>query len=287
MTTETEITARNRDYHKQRRFAMKIQQKLDRALESFVRVNATKWHPELDETERKKINAEVKAIIEALRKGQKTTLPETVELLIARAVATSDKARVSADEMRKENELKMEHLAQQLQVWPWVESVHGAGALGLATIVAEAGDISNYPNVAKLWKRLGFAPFDGHAGSTWKRETWRPRKLTADEWTEHPFSGERYALIHQIAVWLVNTQLVGKKKTASGESEAKGPYGEVYVMRRKHTLTTRPEWSDGHRHMDAIRVAMKAFLRDLHIEWHRSAAVVAMPATKKSRKRAA
>ena len=257
----TDVINQIRDQHKQRRFAMKIQQKLDRALESFVRTNATAWSPDLDEKERKKINAEVLATIKAIREG-KNDNP-----ILTRVVMTSDKARVPADEMRKTAEKEMEQLAAQLPVYPWVESIRGAGALGLATIVAEAPMIAEYANPAKLISRLGFAPYDGFAGSTWKRETWRPRALTKDEWIEHPFNGERYALIHQIAVWLVNAQTKSKTKTESGETEPTGPFGEIYCNRRKRTLEVHPDWSDGHRRMDALRVTMKAFLILLWAEW--------------------
>jgi hypothetical protein len=33
--------------------------------------------------------------------------------------------------------------------------------------------------------------------------------------------------------------------------------------RREHTATTHPEWTKGHSHNDAMRVASKAILRDL------------------------
>ena len=41
------------------------------------------------------------------------------------------------------------------------------------------------------------------------------------------------------------------------------PYRVVYDRRRAHTAVTHPDWSDGHSHNDALRVASKAFLRDL------------------------
>lgn len=265
MTTETtgtvDIVDEIRRHHRRRRFAMKIQQKLDRALESFVRVNTTDWSPDMEEADREVINKEIKALIKTIRGGEPHDLADVI--------ATSDQARAPADAMRDTSEKQMAGLAQRLPVYPWIESMRGAGALGLATIVAEAGDLSNYPNPAKLWKRLGFAPFEGLAGSSWKRATWRPRALTSEEWIENPFSGERYALMHQIVVWLVNTQWIGKAKTASGEGEPNGPYGEIYAERRKHTLVTHPDWSDGHRRMDGLRIAMKAFLKDLHLEWKR------------------
>jgi hypothetical protein len=41
------------------------------------------------------------------------------------------------------------------------------------------------------------------------------------------------------------------------------PYRVVYDRRRAHTAVTRPDWTDGHSHNDALRVTAKAFLRDL------------------------
>ena len=243
----------------------------------------------MNEAEREKRNAQARLIIKNIRKGD-------VDSEFADMVNMSDKAREPADEMRKTSEAAMEELAAQLPVYRWIESIPGAGALGLATIVAEAGIVStdpdlpgedgNFPNVAKLWNRLGYAPYDGHAGSTWKRATWRPRALTSEEWVEHPFSGSRYALMHQIATFLWMKQWIGKAKTTSGEGEPTGPYGEVYFARRRHTLITHPDWSDGHRHSDALRITMKAFLKDLWVQWNKQSTNVvelpeAKPATRK------
>lgn len=258
-----------RSAHRRRRFGMKIQQKLDRALESFIRVNATEWSPDMDEKERVKINALVKQMIKDIRVG-KSDLP------FAEVVAASDEARAPADKLRNENEKKMEQLAETLPIWPWCEAIHGIGALGVATIVAETGNLSNYPNPAKVWKRLGYAPFGREpgtelAGSTWRRETWRPHALTAEEWTDHPFSPERYALMFQIAYWLRNAQWISKTKTESGKGEPKGEYGKIYGERYERTKVLHPDWPDGRRDKDAIRIMMKAFLRDLHLEWKRHA----------------
>lgn len=256
----TTITAL-RDFHRQRRYAMKLQQKIDRATESFLRVNATAWDPNADEGTREKANREVKDIIKHVHDGEPHAF--------AHIVKTGDEARAPADKLREDNERAMEAAAKTLPVYPWIEGVRGAGALGLATIVAEAKDLSIYPTPAHLWSRLGFAPFDGHAGSTWKRPTWRPRTLSAEEWTEHPFSGERYALMFQIATWLVNSQWVAAGKSDTGEGKPNGVYGEVYAKRRADTAKSHPDWSKQHARMDALRVAMKAFLKDLWKEWNR------------------
>lgn len=263
--------------HRFRRYAMKVQQKLDRSLESLFRVNATEWSPDASDADREKANREVKTLIKRIRDGDDPAHP------FARMVAMTDEARRPADQLRDEYEKQMERLAKSLPVYPWLESVRGAGALGLATIVAEAeGDnperypgvgLSRYAKPDKLWKRLGYAPYDGHAGSTWKRMTWRPRTLTSEEWTANPFSGERYALMSQIAIWLKNAQWIGKAKTESGEGEPNGPYGEIYAKRRAATAIAHPDWTKQHSHVDAIRVMMKAFLKDLWTEWKRVAAL--------------
>jgi Transposase IS116/IS110/IS902 family len=252
-----------RRLHRRRRFAMKTAMKVTRSTEAYIRRNATDWHPDMNEQERARIKREVQAIIKAARAGEGHEFH--------RAVNIGDAACAPSLALRAEDERSMEKLAMQLPVYPWIESVPGAGALGLATIVAEAGDLSNYPNVAKLWKRLGYAPYDGHAGSTWKRKTWRPRALTKQEWIDNPFSSERYALMHQIASWLWVKNWVGKAKTGTGAGAPNGKYGEIYAAHRAKTTVTHPDWSDGHQHSDALRIVMKEFLKDLWVEWRKAA----------------
>lgn len=248
--------------HRRRRYSMKVQQKIDRALESFIRINCTEWSVDADESERERFNKQVDAIIKDARDG-------SGDAVIVKLVAATDVGRKPFDVMRRDAEKAMAKMAAELPIAPWIESIPGVGLPGLATIVAEAGDLSNYSNVAKLWSRLGFAPYDGLAGSTWKREKWRPRKLTSDEWIENPFSGQRYALIHQIAIWLVNAQWIGAKKAGADEGIPNGPYGEAYAKRRAHTKVTHSDWTKMHRRMDALRITMKEFLKDLHVEWNK------------------
>lgn len=259
----SETIEKIRAHHRARRFAMGIQQVLDNKLASFVRINATDWHVDDDEATRAKAIKEAAEIIKAAKKGE--GLPEIVGL-----VAVTEKAREPADAERTKHEKAMESLATQLPVAPWVEAIPGFGMLGLATIIAETGDLAMYSNVAKVWKRLGYAPYNGKAGSTWKRPTWRggDAALTSEEWTENPFSGKRYALIHTISVWLKNKQWIGAAKTDDGVGKPNGPYAEVYAARRAHTAITHEDWGKQHSHMDALRVMMKAVLKDLYLEWN-------------------
>ena len=269
--------------HRQRRYAIKQQSRMDRALESFIRINYTDWTWSEDEesgpsdADRARWKKQVEKIIKDARDDRGD--PEVIEL-----VKATDAGRAPFDKVRKDREKKMEQLAASLPAVDWIKSIHGAGLLGLATIVGEAGDLSNYSNPSKLWKRLGFAPYQGLAGSSWKRKTWRPRALTDDEWIANPFSGEKYGLMHQIAIWLVNAQWIGAKKVDDGSDEGKpnGPYGQIYYERRQHTFQTHPDWTKQHRRMDALRITMKAFLKELLLAWHAAEKknAVATPALK-------
>jgi len=257
-----------------RRVWMKTQHKRDRALESQIRRTETDWSPgeEMSDAERAKCNKEAMAIIAKARKGEGK--PEIVG-----AVLALDQAREPADKMEAKYKAEAEKLALQLAVQEWIETVHGAGAGGLATIIGETGSLSNYSGPAKVWKRLGFAPYDGFAGSTWKRDSWRPRNLTSEEWIENPFSGARYALMYSIADSMLRQQKEGRDKerkegdpeyrSGTKYGEQKGPFGEVYVKRRLHTDVTHPEWTAGHSHADALRIMMKEFLKQLWREWNR------------------
>ena len=242
---------------------MGIQQVLDRKLESYIRINKTDWHVGDDDATRDKANKDVAAKIKAARKGEG-------DPSIVKVVRMTDDARAPADAERARHEKEMESLARSLPVAPWVEATPGLGYLGLATIIAETGNLALYANVAKVWKRLGYAPFNGKAGSTWKRPTWRngDGALTAEEWTDNPFSGRRYSLIHVISVWLKNKQWIGAAKSEDGVGKPNGQYGEVYANRRARTAETHPDWSKQHSHMDALRVMMKEVLKDLWLQWN-------------------
>lgn len=154
-------------------------------------------------------------------------------------------------------EKEMKKLVRELPVYPWAKSVHGFGDLGLAVIIAEAGDLSSYPTKGHLWKRLGLAPLDGKAMSTWRREG----GLSADEWVEAGYNPRRRAEMYGV----VADPLFRLQTMVSG------PYRAVYDRRRAAAALTHPDWTKGHAHADASRVMTKYLLRDLWREWNRAA----------------
>lgn len=258
--------------HRYRRFAIKTQQKLNRSLESFVRQNFTAWSPDLPEKEAAKQNARVHQIIWMARNEIPGKIDEDpIVVMVRPQVALIDKSRKMCDDARMVTEKERLRLVRMLPISAWLDTVKGAAPSGLADIIGEAGDVGSYATHSKLWKRLGFAPYDGFAGSTWKRETWRPRKLTSEEWIANPFSGERYGIMRSLAdsMFRANWQGADNKNNDTGASRPNGHYGELYARRRAHTKITHEDWSDGHAHADALRYMFKKYLRDLWKAWRR------------------
>lgn len=148
-------------------------------------------------------------------------------------------------------------MVHELPVYEWAKGVHGLGDLGLAVLLAEAGDLSKYPTKGHLWKRLGLAPMDGKAMSSWRSSG----GLTADDWVEAGYSPRRRAEIHAcIADPMFRLQTM-----------VDGPYRAIYDRRRAATALSHPDWTKGHSHMDALRVMTKYLVRDLWREWNRAA----------------
>jgi hypothetical protein len=258
-----EIINTIRDAHRVRKWAMGGQAKIDRSLESLVRQTCTEWHPDKADKERKAANKKVKALIEAARAGE----PEGAAILDL--VLEADEARRPFDRRRARQEKALEEKAGMLPVWQWAKSVPGFGALGVAKLVAAVTSPSaplafgsyfkgrendGVPDETKkgldgIYSTLGLAsygrPDDGnqYAGSTWKREKWRPRSLTKEEWSDHPFSGESYADLFVIIDSLLRKQLTapdtliirladGRERKWKAE-KVKEESGTIYALTRR------------------------------------------------------
>ena len=148
---------------------------------------------------------------------------------------------------RHEAEQNIMELAETLPVWDWVKGVRGIGSLGLGLIVGEAGDLSNYDNPAKLWKRFGLAPGQRKIRGT-------------EEGLEAGYSPRRRAMMHIVGDCLIKLQ--GKA----------GPYRKVYDDRKAYEEAQHPELQLGHRHKRAMRYMEKRFLLDLWKRWRKYAA---------------
>jgi hypothetical protein len=160
----------------------------------------------------------------------------------------------------------------------------------LATIVGETGNLSNYPNPAKVWKRLFGAPITKN-GKTMMPSRWRLEGgLTAEEWEDAGYSPQRHATMEQLKENIVRQNGPSKKHPTPG------PYRLRYEEAKARTRETHPEWwtcekCDGkgkngrkkcscckgtgekpsHPHNHARLLAAKRFVRDLWNQWHADA----------------
>lgn len=241
-----------------RKFYIGTVNKQTNAIKALVR-RGLGWRYDEEEGDREKVNGRAARIVAAAMSG-KEQKPEDAEVFGA---LSFDLAVVSAaiepcQKARHEIELDMKRTVRKLPIYVWAKSVHGLGELGLAVILAEAGDLSKYPKKGHLWKRLGLAPFEGQAYSTWRMKG----GLNAEEWTEAGYSPRRRAEIYAVI----------SEPLFRAQSVACGPYREAYDRRRELTAVTHPGWSKAHSHMDGLRIMTKLMIRDLWNEWNRLAA---------------
>lgn len=247
-----------------RKFYIGLVIKQTNAAKALVR-RALGWRYDEEDAGREKVNARAARIVAAAMAG-KEQKPEDVEFFAALAFDLSVTAAAiePCTKARHEIELEMQRIARRLPVYPWAKSIKGLGDRALAVIVAEAGDLSAYPKKGHLWKRLGLAPFEGKACSTWRAKG----GLTAEQWTEAGYAPRRRAEIYA----LISEPLF------RAQTVANGPYRAIYDRRREATAATHPDWTKAHSHMDALRVMTKYLIRDLWVAW-RAEIAVPSPAT--------
>jgi hypothetical protein len=237
-----------------RKFWIKTITRQDNALGALAR-RALGWKFDMSDKEREKLNGRASALVSAMLKG-KETKPEdaAVAAALAADIGAAQAARSPMVNQRNSVEREMRKLARTLPAARWQQSTNGFGDLGLAVIIGEAGDLSNYANPAKLWRRLGLAPYGGHAGKTWRIEKWRPFALSADEWKDYGYSGQRLAQIYGVVT----------------EPLMKHASGTVYRVVYDHAKATFADRAStpAHAHAHAMRLMSKALVLDLWRVWH-------------------
>lgn len=97
---------------------------------------------------------------------------------------------------RAECEKQLTKMAKELHVWPWAEAVKGFGALSLASVVGEAGDLARFDTVSKFWKRMGLAVIGGG----------RQRLVAGAAAIEHGYNPARRSVVWNIGECLIKQQ---------------------------------------------------------------------------------
>lgn len=177
------------------------------------------------------------------------------------------------NEMKAALEKEMTTQAKRLPVAAWVQQPEqrGFGLLFLAIVIGETGDLANYANPAKVWRRLGCAPhtFNGKTamGATWRGG--KEGKLPAEEWERFGYSPRRRSIAYLIGEGLMKQNYSKDEETE--EVVWMGPYRARYEEARARVLVTHPEWSKKRSQLHGMLCATKRLLRELWIEWNRPA----------------
>jgi hypothetical protein len=166
-------------------------------------------------------------------------------------IVNTIQSRAGWDAMRVDAERRMREIARTFAIYERCAAIAGFGDLGLACIIAEAGnDLTSYPHYYHLWKRLGLAPFRGKAMSRFKAA-----ELTKAEWSELGYNPMRRG------------RMAGDVGAALFFAKGRNVYGDVYAQRREQTALTHPDWTPAHSDADARRIMLKALVEDLWRWW--------------------
>ena len=128
------------------------------------------------------------------------------------------------------------------------EPVNGLGALGLGMIIGETGDLSQYANPAKVWKRMGLAVIDGKS----------QRKAKGAEGIKQAYNPSRRAVMFVIGDSLIKKQ---------------NPYRDLYLERKEYEREKAPDQKLIVYHRRAQRYMEKRLLRELWKAWRDCAAL--------------
>jgi len=240
------------------------------AIKALVR-RALGWRYDEEDGDREAVNKRASRIVAAALAGKEQKAEDAAVFgALAADLAVFAAAIEPMQKARHEVELEMKRLARKLPVFAWAKEVKGLGELGLAVIVAEAGDLAKYPKKGHLWKRLGLAPYEGKAYSTWRTKG----GLSAEDWTAAGYSPRRRAEVYAVI----------SEPLFRAQSVAAGPYRAIWERRRAATAVAHPDWTKAHSHMDGLRVMTKYLIRDLWVAWRRD--MPQLPAAEPDRREA-
>ena len=218
----------------------------------------------MEEKDRKKAMKEAARVWKAVVAGEETHPLDGLILIQDVAVRGISKyegqlARAMAKELGKVS-----------WVVNWVEHMYrkGISLEGLALIIGETGDLYNYPNVAKLHRRMCVAPYycerldRTHMGCTWRRL----KLLTKSEWAEYGYSPRRRSIMYMAATNML------KQNFEDNENEVNGYYRRIYLdIKEKKTQQwqedTKPDGKNGHAHNHAMLIVGRQLLTDCWAHW--------------------
>jgi len=172
----------------------------------------------------------------------------------------------------KEYRKKTEELAKKLPFVDWWCSFAGMSYSSYGQLIAETGDLRNYSNPAKVWKRMGLAVYDGLSDKN------RTKGVNTG------YNKRRRTIAFRISDSIVKQKghyrdvFVNRKQYETERNDAGGNAGYVRKNRKDllHTFTSKPniEKIEGGKLPDAVlnlrahRYVVKRVIKDTWIKWN-------------------
>lgn len=265
-----------RDLQRHRVIYIKSRIMIANRLQALV-AGSTGYRSGLEKKERLALFIEAGNLIKRISAGEEDS--DLKPLITAHQVGVE-----AFNDRRDTIEKEMVRLAKQLPVADWVEQSEqkGFGLKSLGIVIGETGDLFNYANPAKVWRRLGCAPwtFDGKTrmGATWR--CGKEGKLPASEWEEYGYSPRRRSISYLIGEGIVKQNGDGSyrkryddtKQLASENhpewlkcSKCKGTGKTAKGGKCANCRGTGEVWMRCHLH--GMLLATKLLLKNLWIEW--------------------
>jgi len=198
----------------------------------------------------KALTLQIKSICRRLNEGDKVKANELYKTLKVNGGSAPEamlfcgpffSARHSLEQERKVTEKQLTSLVQETPAYDWVSSVRGVSNISVASVVGEAGDLSNYATISRLYKRMGLAVFDEKA----------QRRVAGQEGIRQGYCPRRRSVVWNIGACMI---------------KCGSPYKSVYDSRKIYE-TPRVE-TKMHAHRRAQRYMEKRFLFDYWNKWN-------------------
>lgn len=143
-------------------------------------------------------------------------------------------ARAVLEAKRGEAEKALKKMAKDAPAFEWADGIKNLGALSFAAIIGEAGDISKYGTVSKLWKRMGLAVINGE----------RQRKIAGDAALLHGYSPQRRSVMWNVGCSLIGGMGRGPRPGVGEDISLRADltyYQKLFIERLRYEATRDPE----------------------------------------------
>lgn len=237
-----------RDVQRQRSIVIKSRNMQANRLRAIV-AGTLGYHTGLSEKERKALMEKANAIIDGVLDG---TVSHSYEEIIKGTYEGINKL----EELKQKYDKDLTTMAKRLPVASWVDrpEQRGFGLCFLGIVIGECGNLSDYANPGKLWRRLGCAPWS-YDGRTLMGATWRAEGLPAKQWESFGYSPRRRSIAYLIGEGIV-------------KQNGAGPYRSRYDQAKAAAVESHHDWKPLRCHRHAMLLATKLLLKNLWLEWN-------------------